>query len=113
MLDVQLLGCNLCNAFVVASVTTLCQSYIILINGLRQLPPRSRPKRREYQYGRQNATWIQTSSFTSTLGGQQMAPNVPVSCRECLHMPKSWDAKNVNTLSVEAASNQSLGQMPK
>ena len=65
---------------------------------------------KEYQYGRWNATWIPSSSWTSILDGEQTAPNNPASCRGCLHMPRSWDAKNMNILSVEATSNQFLGR---
>ena len=40
-----------------------------------------------------------------------MAPNALASCRGCLYMPKRWDAKNANGLSIEAASNWSLGRI--
>ena len=82
----------------------------MLINGIRWQPPRSRPKRKEYQYGRQNATWIPSSSSMNIPGGEQMASNILASCKGCSHMPKRWDTKNANRLSIMAASNQSLGR---
>ena len=82
----------------------------MLINGIRWQLRRSGPKRREYQYGRWNVSWILSSSLMNTLGGDQMASNVLASCRGCSHTPKRWDAKNANGLSVEAACNWSLGR---
>ena len=80
----------------------------MLIKGIRWLPPRSGPKKREYQCGRQNATWTLSSSLMSTLGGEQMAPNFLASCRECSHMLKRWDGKNINKPFIRATNNWSL-----
>ena len=77
----------------------------MLISCIRWLPPRSRPEKRESQCGRQNTAWTLSSSLMSTLRGEQMAPNVLVFCRGCLHMLRRWDGKNVNEPFLGAASN--------
>ena len=56
---------------------------------------------------------LPSSSLMSTLGGEQMAPNVLAFCRGCLHMLERQDGKNANELFVGATSNRSLGQALK
>ena len=83
----------------------------MLTNGIRWLLPRSRPKKRGYQCERQNDAWTPSSSLMSTLGGEQVAHNVLVSCRGCLHMLKRQGKKNKNESPIKAISIQTLGQM--
>ena len=97
--------------FVVALVTMLCWSCIILISGINWLQPRSWPKKRESQCGRQNTTWTLTSSWTNIFNGEQMAPNAPASCRGYSYMLKWQDGKNMNNPFTRAIGWQSLGQM--
>ena len=97
--------------FIVALVTMLCWSYIILTSGINWSHPRSGPKKWESWCGRQNAAWTPTSSQMSILSGKLMAPNAPASCRGCLCMLNWWDGKNANDPFARAIVHQSLGQM--
>ena len=74
---------------------------------------RSRHKKRGYPWGRQSDAWTLSSSSMNTIGGEQTAHNVLVSCRGCLPMPRRWGKKNKNESHIEAAGTQSLGKLPR
>ena len=82
----------------------------MLTKGIGQPPLRSWHKKRGYLCGRQSDAWTPNSSLMNTLGGEQMAHNVLVSCRGCLPTPRRWDEKNKNKSPVKVTCTWSLGK---
>ena len=84
-----------------------------MTNGIGWLPLRSGHKKRRYLCERLSDTWTPSSSSMNTLGGEQMAHNVLVSCRGCSPMQRRWGKKNKNESPIDIADTQSLEKLPR